>query len=128
MAFMKKITLLLCLAAATLFAGVDGPWNAEFKVKSKKTGTEATRVVSLDLHTADGTLTGTVSSGKKGHPVAIQNGKVDGDRISFTVVEKGKNGDRTFTWQGTLQGDQITGERKLEGGKRGQAFVAKRQS
>lgn len=125
---MRKVALLLCLATATLFAGVDGLWNAEFKVTSKKKGTE-TRVVALELHTAQGALTGTVSGGgKKSRPMTIQNGKIDGDRISFTTVQKGKNGDQTFIWEGTLQGDQISGDRKRDGGKRGQSFVAKRQS
>jgi hypothetical protein len=59
--------------------------------------------------------------------MTIQNGKIDGDRISFTTVQKGKNGDQTYIWDGTIQGDQINGERKREGGKRGQAFIAKRQ-
>ena len=125
---MKKIVLLLCLAIATLFAGPDGRWNAEFKATNKKTGTETTRVVSLELHTSQGALTGTVGgTGKKARPMTIQNGKIDGDRISFTTVQKGKKGDQTYTWEGTVQGDQISGDRKRDGAKRGQSFVAKRQ-
>jgi len=125
---MKKIAVLLCLAVGTLFAAVDGRWEAEFKVTSKKKGTE-TRVVSLDLKASQGALTGTVGGvGKKARPMAIQNGKIDGDKISFTTVQKGKKGDQTFIWEGTVQGDQISGERKRDGGKRGQSFVAKRQS
>jgi hypothetical protein len=59
--------------------------------------------------------------------MAIQNGKIEGDRISFTTVQKGKNGDQIFVWEGTLQGDQISGERRRDGAKRGLPFVAKRQ-
>ena len=127
---MKKIALLLCLAVATSFAAADGRWNAEFKANNKKTGTETTRVVSLELHASHGTLTGTVTSsaGKKARPMAIRNGKIDGDRISFTTVLKGKKGDQKFTWEGAVRGDQITGDRKRDGAKRGQPFVAKRQS
>jgi hypothetical protein len=124
---MKKVALLLSLAVATLFAGADGRWNAEFKVTSKKKGTEI-RNVSLDLRTSQGALTGTVSgAGKKARLMAIQNGKIEGDRISFTTVQKGKNGDQIFVWEGTLQGDQISGERRRDGAKRGLPFVAKRQ-
>lgn len=125
---MKKVAVLLMLAVASLFAGADGRWNAEFKITSKKKGTE-TRTVSMDLRAAQGTLTGTVTAaGKKARPLAIQNGKIDGDHISFTTVQQGKNGDQTYMWEGTLQGDQMSGERKRDGAKRGQAFVAKRQS
>ena len=124
---MKRVALLLSLAVATLFAGADGRWNAELKVTSKKKGTEI-RNVSLDLRTSQGALTGTVSgAGKKARPMAIENGKIDGDRISFTTVQKGKNGDQIFVWEGTIQGDQISGERRRDGAKRGQPFVAKRQ-
>lgn len=126
---MKKVALLLCLVVGTLFAGADGRWNAEFKITSKKKGTEI-RNVSLDLRTSQGSLTGTVSgsAGKKSRPLEIQNGKINGDRFSFTTVQKGKKGDMTFIWEGTVQGDQISGERKRDIGKRGQSFVAKRQS
>ena len=88
---MKKLAILLCLAVGTLFAGADGRWNAEFKITSKKKGTEI-RNVSLDLRTSQGTLTGTVSggAGKKARPLEIQNGKINGDRFSFTTVQKGK--------------------------------------
>jgi hypothetical protein len=124
---MRKVALLLCLAAAALFAAADGKWNAEFKSTSKKKGTETTRIVALDLHAAQGALTGTVrSEGKKARPLAIQNGKIDGDRISFTTVQTGKKGDQTYTWEGTVQGDQITGDQR-DGAKRGQSFVARRQ-
>lgn len=119
----------MCLAAVTLFAGADGRWNAEFKSNSKKSGTVKTTVVALDLHTTQGTLTGTVSGGgKRSRAMTIQDGKIDGDRFSFTTVMKGKKGDQTYNWEGTVQGDQITGDRRRAGGKRGQPFVAKRQS
>ncbi len=128
MSLMKNVALLLCLAATVLFGAADGRWNAEFKAKNKKTGTEMTRVEALDLHTSQGILTGTVTgSGKKARPQTIANGKIEGDRISFTTVQTGKKGSQTYLWEGTVQGDQINGERKRDGAKRGQSFVAKRQ-
>jgi len=126
---MKKLALLLCLAAVTLFAGADGRWNAEFKAKNKKTGAQTSTVVALDLRASQGMLSGTVTNtgGKRARSITIENGKIDGDRISFTTTAKGKNGDQRFTWEGTVQGDQISGIRKRDGMKRSQSFVAKRQ-
>jgi hypothetical protein len=125
---MKTLVLLLTFAAGTLLAAVDGRWIAEFKSNSKKTGTEKITNVQLDLHTSQGMLTGTVvGEGRKGRSMTIQNGKIDGDHITFTTVEvTKKRGNHTYTWEGTLQGDQLSGSRKKDTGKRGQGFVAKR--
>lgn len=49
------------------------------------------------------TLTGNVTGGQ-GDPLPIANGKVDGDKISFTVDFNGT----TITHEGTVSGDQIT--------------------
>ena len=52
----------------------------------------------------DGTaLTGKIDSGQ-GDPLPIGNGKIDGDKISFTVDFNGT----TITHEGTVSGDQIT--------------------
>jgi hypothetical protein len=48
-------------------------------------------------------LTGNVNGGQ-GDPLAISNGKVDGDKISFTIDFNGT----TITHEGTVSGDQIT--------------------
>lgn len=127
---MKTLVLLLTLATGTLFAAADGRWIAVFQSNSKKTGTEKITNVQLDLHTSQGKLTGSVvGEGRKGRSMSIQDGKIDGDRFTFTTVEvTKKKGNHTFSWEGTLQGDQITGTRKRDTGKRGQSFVAKRQS
>ncbi len=127
---MKRIVLLLCLIAGSLFAAADGQWNAEFKSTNKKSGETRTMVATLDLHTSQGALTGTVSGqGKKARPMTIENGKIDGDHFSFTtVVTSKKKGEEKYTWHGTIQGDQISGERLREGARRGQSFIAKRQS
>jgi hypothetical protein len=80
---MKKVYAivvgLLFLAAPALAADVDGKW----------TGTVSTPMGDLPVQyefKADGTtLTGT-TLGFDGGSVPIKNGKVDGDKISFTVT------------------------------------------
>ena len=54
-------------------------------------------------------------------PVAITDGKVDGNKFSFTVP--GGRGPAKF--EGTVDGDQLKGTRTPEG-RDGQPFTAKR--
>src|SRR5687767_778797 len=80
---MKKVYAivvgLLLLAAPAFAADVDGKW----------TGTVSTPMGDLPVQyefKADGTtLTGT-TLGFDGGSIPIKNGKVDGDKISFTVT------------------------------------------
>jgi len=59
-------------------------------------------------------LTGTVQ-GPQGDPIEIVDGKVDGDKISF-VVKIDANGGMTITHAGTISGDEIKLNSKVEGG------------
>jgi autotransporter translocation and assembly factor TamB len=60
-------------------------------------------------------LTGTVA-GPQGDPIQLEEGKVQGDKISFTVhVEF--NGGTKFTSEGTIKGEEITITTKAEGGE-----------
>jgi len=115
---------LLLIAWSASAANLDGMWTADLKAGTKKVATTLT----LDLKTQDGQLTGSVtaSNGKKARPMAIQDGKIDGDRFTFTTVQHAKKGDVKFTWQCTLNGGQIKGTRSREGAKRGASFTAKR--
>ena len=120
---MKTIVLLLC-AASALFADADGRWSAEIQSMHKKAGMRTSKPVSLDLHTSQGVLTGSVTRGKKA--MNIENGRIDGTRITFVTVETTKNGSHSYSWEGTVKGDQITGHRRRDSAKRSEPFVAKR--
>lgn len=48
------------------------------------------------------TLTGSVQ-GPQGDPIAISNGKVDGDKVTFDIVFNGT----TISHEGTLSGDEL---------------------
>ena len=48
------------------------------------------------------TLTGTVTGGQ-GEPLTINNGKIEGDKISFSLAFNGA----TITDEGTVNGDEI---------------------
>jgi len=90
---------LLASAAFLLAADVNGKWTA--------TQTFGDRTIETTMtFKADGaTLTGTVS-GRRGDS-EIQDGKIDGDNISFTVKRQTQKGDFTSTYKGKVMGDEI---------------------
>jgi hypothetical protein len=95
---MKK---LLCICAALMMAfgtltaraaDVTGSWTGEFK------GPDGNGFQIAFTFKQDGTsLTGTVA-GPQGDPIAITDGKVEGDKITFKVAFNGM----TISHEGTL--------------------------
>jgi hypothetical protein len=133
--FKRAMMALFLAAAVAAAAGVDGRWKAEFAApkqpKANRKGSLSQKPeVILELKSAGAQLEGTVTSsaGKRARPIAISDGKIEGDRFSFTTVQRGKKAETKWTWRGTVNGDQITGTRSKEGARRGQSFTAKRQS
>jgi hypothetical protein len=124
---MKKFVILAIVLCATSLvaaaAGIDGKWTSEMKRGDN------TIQQTLTLKADGGALTGTVemSFNGQGRSVDIKNGKVDGNKFSFSMVQRGKQGEMTVIWEGTVDGDEIHGTRKREGGEQGQPFTAKRQ-
>ena len=118
------------LIAASAFAGIDGKWVAETKTGGKKGKEAKTATMTFDFKTQGNQLQGSVSAGarKRARGAAIQDGKVEGDRFSFTTVQKSKKGEQKVRWEGAVQGDELRGTRTREGGRRGQSFTAKRSS
>jgi hypothetical protein len=104
---MKK---LLCACAALIMAfttgsalaatDVTGTWTGEFAGPNGGSGFQ----ISFTFKQDGATLTGTVQ-GAQGDPMAISDGKVDGDKISFKVSFNGM----TITHEGTVNaaGDEI---------------------
>ena len=125
---MTKILIgMFAAALALMSANIDGKWVAEVEQRAK--GQEAKKQqVTLTLKSDGSALTGTVGAGKKGKGAEIQNGKIEGDKFSFTTVAKTKKGENKMNWTGTVSGDELKGERARDGGKRGAAFTAKRSS
>ena len=116
-----------CTAAA---ADIDGKWVFESKAAAgKKGGGDAVTVkTTLDLKANGNVLTGKVSMGgrRRDTTADVKDGKIDGNKFSFITVVSGRKGDQKVTWSGTVQGNELRGERAREGAKRGQPFVAKK--
>jgi len=124
---MRLTMALLVCALASHAAGIDDRWTASATVHSQKSA-EKQVAFTLDLKTLDGKLTGSVNvdGGKRSRLQIIENGKVEGDRVTFSTHVKNKKRDATFLWVAAVNGDQLTGTRTREGAKKGLEFTAKR--
>ena len=101
---------LLCVCAAVLMAltpitahaatDLTGTWTGEFKTPDGGQGFQ----VSFTFKQDGDKLTGTVQ-GPQGDPIAISDGKIDGDKFTFKV----SFGEMTITHEGTVNsaGDEI---------------------
>lgn len=106
---MRKV-FSLCLAAVLSLAltplharaatDVTGTWTGS--VQSPDGGGGGDFALTFTFKQEGSTLTGSVNSGQ-GDPLTISNGKIDGDKISFTVDFNGT----TITHEGTVSGDEI---------------------
>jgi Rieske Fe-S protein len=106
--------LLLMLAVTTAFAAdVTGTWTGQ--VNGPDGGG-----MSMAFHfKQDGTkLTGTVD-GPMGDPMPISEGKVEGEKISFVIKVDMGGGETKITHEGTVKGDEIKLNVKMEGGPEG---------
>jgi len=101
--------LFLLLATVAWAADVTGTWKGEV---STPDGNAFTLTYSFKQDGAK--LTGTVL-GPQGDPLPIDNGKVEGGKISFSV-KVDMNGGTVFSSEGTINGDEITLKTKADSG------------
>jgi hypothetical protein len=116
-------TVILCAASLTAFAAsIDGKWTSETKFG------ERTIQNTFNLKSDGGTLTGTIesSAGGQSRSTDIKDGKLDGDKFKFSAVQRGKQGERTVVYEGTVEGNELKGTIKPEGMDQGRPFTAKK--
>lgn len=110
---------LLCLCAAVMMAltpmaahaatDVTGTWTGDMKAPDGSTGF----TISFTFKQDGAKLTGTVQ-GPQGDPIAISDGKIDGDKITFNVSFNGMTISHTGIINST--GDEIKLTTKAEQG------------
>ena len=112
------LTLLLAVSIGALGADVTGKWTAQVP------GRNGTRDATFTFKVDGAKLTGTMTGGQ-GQEVAISDGKVSGDTLSFTVtMERGGNTIKQ-SYTGKVVGAEI--QFKREGGQGpAREFTAKR--
>jgi hypothetical protein len=96
-------TLALTPLAAHAATDVTGSWTGSVQAPGGGGGGDNNFTLTFNFKQSGTTLTGTIDAGQ-GDPLPIANGKIDGDKISFTVDFNGT----TITHEGTVSGDQIT--------------------
>jgi len=119
--FTSVIFLLLLAAVAVFAADVSGKWVAQVPGRGGETR-EATFTFKVDGNQ----LTGSVS-GRRGD-VAISDGKIDGDDISFAQVMEFGGNQVKLLYKGKVSGGEIKFTRQREGAERTVEFTAKRAS
>jgi len=121
---LSAVTLGLCalfsLADASLSRAADekkgdpsGTWT--WTTPGRNGG--ADRKMTLKLKTEGEKVTGTLSfPGQDGEPVKseIENGKIKGDEISFTVTREFNGNKRTMKYNGKISADTIKGKTEFE--------------
>jgi uncharacterized protein (DUF2147 family) len=127
---MKKFSLMLASfvlgAMSLLAADATGKWSFETAMPQNP---DRKMTTTMDLKASGSSLTGTVTTSggqMQGRAIDIQDGKVDGSKVSFTVMQTTKKGEAKWTYEATIDGDSMKGTRTREGGKGSQEFTAKR--
>ena len=111
---MKWILSLLLIAATAFAADVSGTWKAT--AEGPNGAMERTFVFKVD----GDKLTGETTSSMLGKSV-IENGKVDGDEISFSITEKIQDTDTKISYKGKVSGNSMKLTSQRAGGE-GQAI------
>jgi hypothetical protein len=117
----------LLLAISALAGPIDGKWVSERKME--RDGQSFTIVQTFDLKSDGAKLTGTfqMKFGDMEPPAGdIKNGKLDGNKFSFTTMISTPNGDMKTSYTGTVDGNTIKGTAEREGGQ-ARPFEAKKQ-
>jgi hypothetical protein len=128
---MKVLTIffvcLFLLGGLALAASIDGKWVSVRKME--RGGESFTITQTFDLMAQGSSLTGSVSMAfgdQEPRKTEIKDGKIDGNKFSFTTVMSTPNGEFKMVYEGTVEGTTLKGTSSREGGQP-RPFEAKRQ-
>jgi len=111
---MATIGLVLPLQAQEKKADPSGTWSWTTPAR----GGGDPRKTTLTLKVEDGKLTGTIATpgrqGGQARETPIENGKIQGDEISFTVTREFGNNKMVQKYSGKVSGDTIKGKVEFE--------------
>lgn len=101
--------LTLALAVCALAADVNGKWAAQVPGRQGNT-----QEVTFNLKADGSNLTGTMTT-RRGD-VELKDGKVDGDKVSFSTVMAMQGNEVKMKYAGTVSGDELKLTRVRDGG------------
>jgi len=125
--FLSLAASALLLAASALAGPIDGKWVSERKME--RDGQSFTVVQTFELKAEGDKLTGKFSmkfGDMEPPPGEIKDGKIDGNKFSFSTMISTPNGDMKTNYSGTVEGSVIKGNAEREGGQ-ARPFEAKKQ-
>jgi hypothetical protein len=124
------VTLSLCallFACLAMAASIDGKWISERKMERE--GQSFVIVQNFDLKADGSKLTGKMTmqfGDMEPREMEIQEGKIEGNKFSFSTTMSTPNGDFKSIYNGTVEGDTLKGTSEREGGQ-SRPFEAKRK-
>jgi len=110
------LVAVLGLTVAAFAADITGKWTAEVQ------GRNGAQTMTMNLKADGATVTGTITTPRGDNP--IQNGKLDGDNVSFTQHMEFNGNAVDVKYEGKVSGDTIKFTRAM--GERTTEFTAKR--
>ncbi len=113
------VVLLLMTMSAAWAADLNGKWTGEYQSPNGQT-----RQSTFTFQVKGETLTGTVASARG--ESNIEEGKVKGDEISFSVIRNFGGNDVKFQYKGKVTGDEIKFAVTVGEGDRNFDMIAKR--
>jgi hypothetical protein len=124
------ITLSLCtllLAGLAMAGSIDGKWVSERKME--RDGQAFVIVQTFDLKAEGSKLTGKMTmqfGDMEPREMEIREGKIEGDKFSFSTTMSTPNGEFKSIYSGAVEGDTLKGTSEREGGQ-ARPFEAKRK-
>ena len=112
MKLIASIVILCAMAFSTSAADVAGTWKAVFTSPAEQQPASLSEII-LDLKTADGKLYGMAHMGLWPGNAPLIDGKINGDRVSFTVYGNmpwrsgGASGLPRLRFTGTVHGEVL---------------------
>jgi hypothetical protein len=117
---MKRLLIWMAMFASTIFAAdVSGTWKG--KAETPNGTTERTFIFKVDGNK----LTGETSSDMLGKS-EIKDGKIEGDRLSFTISASYQGNDLELHYKGKVTGDEMKLSVEVGGSGESVEYTAKR--
>jgi enterochelin esterase-like enzyme len=107
---------------------MGGGANVEYTAKREKSDKPSTGAagkwlikdgdneIKLEFKVEGSVLTGTLINSQMPGAIEFKDGKIEGDKISFSYVRQTNGQDMKISWTGTLSGDEIKLKREVGGG------------
>lgn len=111
--FSSGSVVLLVLLTSAWAADVTGKWIV------RSSGQQGDFEITLVFKVDGSKVTGTLDNSQMPGEVVINEGKLNGDELSFFIVRKMGETEMKVGWKGKIAGDEIRFTREIQGGMMG---------